>query len=89
MINLVKVMYDQHYSLKLYFSDNTYGTMDFSYLLKAKTVLTEALEDEGYFKTCFIDFGALCWKNGLELSAESLYLKLKDKGSLYSSEDVA
>ena len=89
MINLIKVSFDEGQSIKLYFSDDTYGVMDFSYLLAANTVLTQPLEDESYFKQFFIDFGALCWKNGLELSAESLYLKLKKKGTLFVSENVA
>jgi hypothetical protein len=89
MINLIKVSFYEDYSLKLYFSDNSYGIIDFSYLLKADTVLTNPLKDELYFKQFFIDFGALCWKNGLELSAESLHLKLKQQGNLSSSEDVA
>lgn len=89
MINLIKVTPAEGYVLNLYFSDGSMGLIDFSYLLETKTVLTLPLEDQSYFQGCFIDFGALCWKNGLELSAESLYLKLKTKGALQSSQEVA
>jgi len=89
MINLIKIAPTNEYKLRLYFSDETYGTMDFSYLLDAKTVLTIPLEEFDYFQSCFIDFGALCWKNGLELSAESLYRKLKEKNELHCDREVA
>ncbi|MGE4420264.1 MAG: DUF2442 domain-containing protein [Sulfurimonas sp.] len=89
MINLTKASLYEDYKVKLYFSDNSFGILDFSYLLKANTVLTKPLEDSTYFKKFFIDFGALCWKNGLELSAESLYLKLKNQGNLHFAKDVA
>jgi len=89
MINLIKIVPLEEHNIKLYFSDGMVGVIDFSYLLEAKTSLTIALEDLDFFKSCFIDFGALCWKNGLEFSAESLYRKLQDKNGLYSSQDVA
>ncbi len=89
MINLIKASLLEGYKVKLYFSDNSFGVFDFSYLLKANTVLTKPLEDKVYFEQFFIDFGALCWKNGLEISAESLHLKLKEQGNLHFSEDVA
>ena len=89
MINLIKVTHTEAYKIKLYFSDNSFGIYDFAYLLKANTVLTKPLEDKTYFNQFFIDFGALCWKNGLELSAESLHLKLKQEGNLHFLQDVA
>lgn len=73
----------------LNFSDNSFGILDFSYLIKANTVLTKPLEDSPYLKNFFIDFGTLCWKNGLELSVESLYLKLKTQDNLHFAKDAA
>lgn len=89
MINIIKIEPQQDYRLKLFFSDATYSILDFSYLIEAKTVLTNPLLESSYFQSCFIDFGALCWKNGLELSAESLYLKSKELKALHSVQDVA
>jgi hypothetical protein len=89
MINLVAAESAGNYTIKLRFSDRSYGTMDFSYLLEKNTVLTEPLKDSDYFKGFFLDFGALCWKNGLEFSAESLRIKLKEKGLLIEGEAVA
>jgi hypothetical protein len=89
MINLIKIVPQENYSLKLFFSDSTYAILDFTYLIDTKTILTTPLQDKKYFQSCFIDFGALCWKNGLELSAESLYLKAKQNNSLCSVQEVA
>jgi len=89
MINLIKIIPQEGYSIKLYFSDGMVGVMDFSYVLEAKTSLTIALENIDFFQSSFIDFGALCWKNGLEFSAESLYRKLQEINGLYPSQDVA
>jgi hypothetical protein len=89
MISLIKIEPQGGYSLKLYFSDSTYATLDFYYLLEKQTVLTKPLYDKNYFQSCFIDFGALCWKNGLELSAESLSIKAKQNNTLFKTQEVA
>ncbi len=89
MINLIKIEPQEGYILKLYFSDATYAILDLSYLIEIKTVLTKSLQDTDYFQSCFIDFGALCWKNGLELSAESLSQKAKQNNTLWQIQEVA
>ena len=89
MINLIKIEPQEGYSLKLYFSDETYAILDFSYLLTKQTVLTKPLQDKNYFQSCFIDFGALCWKNGLEFSAESLSQKAKQNNTLWKIQEIA
>ncbi len=89
MINLIKIEALKKHELKLTFSDNSWGILDFSYVLDAQTVLTNPLKEKKYFDSCFIEFGALCWKNGLEFSAESLYHKLKNQDKLHISQDVA
>jgi hypothetical protein len=35
--------------------------------------LLKALSKPAYFARCFVDAGALCWPNGLELSAGRLH----------------
>ncbi|MEA1916201.1 MAG: DUF2442 domain-containing protein [Campylobacterota bacterium] len=89
MINLVKVTYVNEYNLELSFSDNSHGIIDFSYLLNKNSILTNQLKDIQYFKNNFIDFGALCWKNGLEFSAESLNRKLIESNKLSIESEVA
>ena len=86
MISLIKIEPQMGYTLKLHFSDNSVGEVDFSYVLTLKSSLTKALESLDHFQSCFIDFGALCWKNGLEFSAESLHRKCKENNALHVNQ---
>ena len=89
MIKITMAKYIKNYEVKLYFSDNTYGFFNFSYLLDIHTVLTKPLHDIEYFKMFFLDFGALCWKNSLEFSADSLQKKMINNKTLFTDEEVA
>jgi len=89
MISIVSAKYIDNYKIELEFSDKTSGILDFKYLLDVKSLLTIPLEDKEYFKTFFIDFGALCWKNSLEFSAESLQKKLIKNNLLNTDKKVA
>lgn len=61
-------------ALELSFSDHTHGVFDgASHLATRQGLLLEALRDPAYYERCFVDAGALCWPNGLELSATRLH----------------
>jgi hypothetical protein len=47
--------------------------LDGNVLLQKNGSLLVPLRDENYFQRFFIDAGALCWPNGLELSPARLY----------------
>ncbi len=89
MINIVKANYIKDYEVELFFSDGSFGRIDFSYMFEKQTVLTAPLTDKQLFKDFFLDFGALCWKNGLEFSPNSLRLKLQDAKRLHFANEVA
>ncbi len=89
MIKIVNAQYLNDYVVKLEFSDNSFSNFDFSYLLEKNTELTNPLKDLDYFKSFFLELGAICWKNGLELSPESLYQKAKITNKLYPNQIVA
>ena len=62
------------HQLELTFSDPTQGGFDGArYLADHKGPSLKTLRDPPYFSRCFVDAGALCWPNGLELSAVRLY----------------
>jgi len=64
---------DQAWKLELEFSDHTHGLFDAqAYLASHQGPLLEALRDPVYFKRAFVDAGAVCWPNGLELSPARL-----------------
>ena len=77
------------HTIHLIFSDGSYADMDFSYLLKRGTVLTDALREDRFFSSFFLELGTLCWPNGLELSPQALYQRAKEQGVLIRSEDAA
>lgn len=74
MIKLLDVKTTAPHQLELTFSNHTHGVFDGAdYLASRQGPLLEALSDPAYFARCFIDTGALCWPNGLELSAARLH----------------
>ena len=74
MIKLLDVKTLTPHQLELSFSDHTRGVFDGAYYLASRQgPLLEALRDSSYFARCFVDAGALCWPNGLELSATRLH----------------
>ena len=59
------------FKLVLTFSNGDSGVFDAaSYLAEKQGSLLKPLQESEYFQRCFIDAGALCWPNGLELSAQ-------------------
>jgi Protein of unknown function (DUF2442) len=62
------------FTLELKFSNGEAGVFDAkSYLAEKHGSLLEPLKDAIYFQHCFIDAGALCWPNGLELSGQRIF----------------
>ena len=72
MLKLLTARYMGDFQVRLEFSDGTCGDFDGRSLLQRTGSLLEPLRDAAYFQRCFIDAGALCWPNGLELSAVRL-----------------
>jgi len=89
MIKLIQAIPLSNYRLKLVLSDHSWGEMDFEPALRRTGSLLEPPRDPVYFARCFIDTGALCWPNGLELGAESLRQKLLDCGALHEADQEA
>jgi hypothetical protein len=73
VIKLLDVKTIAPHQLELTFSDHSLGLFNgANYLASRQGPLLENLRDPAYFARCFIDAGALCWPNGLELSAARL-----------------
>ena len=73
MIKVIEANYKGNFEIALAFSDSSEGIFDGKALLEKSGPLLEALRAEAYFKRFFVDAGALCWPNGLELSPSRLY----------------
>ncbi|NOU00571.1 MAG: DUF2442 domain-containing protein [Gallionella sp.] len=73
MIKVMEARYLEDFQVALIFSDGREGVFDGRTLLARSGSLLEPLRKEAYFQRLFIDAGALCWPNGLELSPARLY----------------
>ncbi|WP_296873296.1 DUF2442 domain-containing protein [Tibeticola sp.] len=74
MIKLLLVKPLAPHQLELHFSDGTHGLFDGAQYLSSRSgPLLDPLRDPTYFARCFVEAGALCWPNGLELSAARLH----------------
>jgi hypothetical protein len=76
---MIKIIHATHVDamvVELRFSDGSVGTYDFASLLAHDTVLTRALAEPDYFRSFFLELGALAWSNGLELSGGALHEEL-------------
>ena len=89
MIKIVKAEYLEHKIIRLWFSDQTVGDYDLQPLLDKQTEIVTPLQDDVYFKQFFLELGALCWKNGLELSPGNIHCKLSEQGKLQTILKVA
>ena len=89
MIKIIRAQYVQQKILRLYFSDNSYGDYDLQPLLARQTELVIPLNDEPYFKQFYLELGALCWRNGLELSPGNIHRKLAEQQQLHYESKVA
>jgi hypothetical protein len=85
MIKLVAAELVSDHEIRLRFSDDSSGTLDFRPFLDANTEMTAPLRDPGFFRRFFIELGALAWPNGFDLSAESLRRRLDQGGRLGGS----
>ncbi len=89
MIKLISVEPKEGYELLLRFSDGASGTFDFTPFVNAGTEMTEPLRDHDYFRSCFIELGALAWPNGFDMSAASLHRRLREEGKLRQNTRAA
>ena len=69
-------------ALDLGFSDGAAGRWSAEALIARDSELTRSLADPDCFRRAFIEAGALCWPDGLELSAPALHRDLDEAGRL-------
>ena len=72
MIKVIEARYCGDFQISLTFSDGVEGLLNGQDLLQRNGPLIDALRDESFFRRAFIDAGAVCWPNGLELSPTKL-----------------
>lgn len=74
MIKVLNVRLTDTFKLEIDFSDHTQGVFDAAAYLSIRSgPLLDALREPAYFQRFFVDAGALCWPNGLEISPARLH----------------
>ena len=74
MIKVFTCKFTAEFSLSLKFWNGESGVFDAkAYLAEKRGILLEPLKEAAYFQRCFVDAGALCWPNGLELSGQRVF----------------
>lgn len=89
MISIVKAQYLDGRRIEIEFSDGARGVFDAAGLVNKAGSMVQPLRETGFFRDFFIELGALCWRNGFELSPGSLYRKFEEAGLLEKPRAVA
>jgi hypothetical protein len=89
MIKIIRAKHIRQKILRLYFSDNSWGDYDLQPLIDRQTELVLPLNDGAYFHQFFLELGALCWPNGLELNPGSIHKKLEERQELHFETKAA
>ena len=89
MIKIVSAKPLRDYLIAICFSDGSGGEYDLAPLIARKTMLTRPLANPDYFKEFFLELGALCWRNGFELSPAAVYRELETQGRLMKQFQAA
>jgi len=89
MIKIIQAEYLQDKKIKIIFSDGCWGEYNLQPLADMKTVLTQVLDEDISFKQFYLEMGALCWRNGLELSPSNIWFKLERQHLLHKPNKAA
>jgi len=89
MIKITQANYLKDKIIQLHFSDGSWGLYDCQTLIDKQSILVTPLETEIFFKGFYLELGALCWRNGLELSPSNIHRKLQQQHLLHHPEQAA
>jgi hypothetical protein len=82
MTKITRASHLEGYKLELEFSNGTVGEYDLADVVNRDSSLARALRDVEYFRSYYLELGALCWPSGLELRGGAIHRRLADAGLL-------
>ena len=87
MVDLIDAVYIENYKIHLFFEDKINGIVDFSDYI-GKGVVFSKFRDIEYFKNFQInkDIGTICWDDNVDISPETLYLKVTNNTPVTQSD---
>ncbi len=89
MIKITQAEFLQDKTIQIHFSDGSWGDYNLQPLIDKQSTLTKGIEEQVDFKQFYLEMGALCWRNGLELSPSNIHRKLQQQQQLHQNEKVA
>lgn len=89
MIKILKADYLREKLIRLEFSNGTWGDYDLQPLIEQNTEMVKPLADDVFFQQFFLEWGALCWPNGFDLSASGVQRRLRERNILKYIDKVA
>ena len=89
MIKIIQAEYLHDKIIQVHFSDHSWGDYDLRPLIDRQSELTKVLQDDVFLKQFYLEMGALCWRNGLELSPGNIHRKLQEQQLLHTKVNVA
>jgi len=80
MTKITHVTQVESFLVELRFSDGSVGEYNLGPIVQRDTVLTRPLADITFFRSFFLELGALAWTNRFELSGDALHKELEEQG---------
>ncbi|MFN3231713.1 MAG: DUF2442 domain-containing protein [Alphaproteobacteria bacterium] len=68
--------------VRVAFSDGSHGLYDLAHLIERDGSMVKPLRDPAFFARVFVESGAICWPNGLDLSPAAVHRELSEAGAL-------
>ena len=89
MIKIIQANYLKDKTIQIHFSDGSWGNYNLQPLIDKRSTLTKEIEDQVDFQKFYLEMGALCWRNGLELGPSSIHHKLEQQQRFHHNEMIA
>jgi len=89
MIKIIQANYLKDKTIQIHFSDGSWGDYNLQPLIDKRSTLTKEIEDQVDFQKFYLEMGALCWRNGLELAPSSIHHELEQQQRFHHNEMIA
>lgn len=82
LTKVTEFKFEGGYRVSVHFNNGTFGSHDLESLVARGGSMVAPLTDPEYFRRGFVEFGALTWPNGFDISPEWLRREMEAAGEL-------